>query len=191
MENGTSARHSWQCADGHPAYEATVERILGGKRCPVCSHARDGADSVPVGEAFSSRWAPKPASAAEPELKRRIRDVLDVDLSLNAVRVARPFFSHVEVWPDIIIPELRVAIEYDTTGRDGLEHVGRREATDRKKDRLLRAVGWEVVRVRCGRLQPIGPYDVVASGVSAAVVVRVLERLSDIRGALIVDAYRR
>jgi very-short-patch-repair endonuclease len=191
MENGTAARHSWQCAEGHPSYQATVERILGGERCPVCRHARDGADSVAVGEAFSSSWAPKPASAAEPELKRRIRDALDVDLSLNAVRVARPFFSHLEVWPDIIIPELRVAIEYDTTGQDGLEHVGRREATDRKKDRLLRSVGWEVVRVRCGKLQAIGPYDVVASGVSASVVARILEQLGDIRGSLIVDAYRR
>jgi very-short-patch-repair endonuclease len=157
----------------------------------VCRHARAGADSVAVGEAFSSSWAPKPASAAEPELKRRIRDALDVELGLNAIRVARPFFSHLEVWPDIVIPELRVAIEYDTTGRDGLEHVGRREATDRKKDRLLRSVGWEVVRVRCGKLQAIGPYDVVASGVSGAVVARILEQLGDIRGSLIVDAYRR
>jgi len=191
LENGTSARHSWLCKEGHPSYEATVERILTGRRCPVCRHARAGADAVALGEAFSSSLAPKPASAAEPELKRRLRDALDLDLTTNAVRVARPFFSHLEVWPDIVIPELKVAIEYDTTGRDGLEHVGRRETTDRKKDRLLRSVGWEVVRVRCGRLQPIGPYDVVASGVSAAVVERVLDRLGEIRGALIVDSYRR
>ncbi|MGJ4843598.1 zinc-ribbon domain-containing protein [Leifsonia sp. Le1] len=190
-ENGTAAKHSWQCDKGHPVYQASIERILGGRRCPVCRHAAAGADAVAVGEAFVSRWAPRPASAAEPALKQRIADRLDVDLGRNAVRVARPFFSHLEVWPDIVIPELRVAIEYDTTGRHGLEHVGPREATDRKKDRLLRASGWEVVRIRCGKLQPIGPYDLLAGSVNAALVERILDRLGEIRGELIVGAYLR
>jgi len=95
------------------------------------------------------------------------------------------------VWPDILIPELKVAIEYDTTGRHGLEHVGPRETSDRRKDRLLRAAGWEVVRVRCGKLQPIGPYDVSAGGVTDALVERILARLGEIRGELFVAAYRR
>ena len=185
------ARFSWQCAAGHPSYTATVERILEGRRCPVCRHAAAGADAVAVGEAFVSRWAPRPASAAEPDLRDRLAARLDVDLSPNAVRVAKPFFSHLEVWPDILIPELRVAVEYDTTGRHGLEHVGRRETADRRKDRLLRAAGWEVVRIRCGRLQPIGPFDVTAAGVSDAVVDSILDRLGEIRGELIVGAYRR
>ena len=187
----TTTRYSWQCAKGHPSYAATVERILEGRRCPVCRHAAAGADAVPVGDPFVSRWAPRPASAAEPDLRDRLAARLDVDLGRNAVRVAKPFFSHLEVWPDILIPELRVAIEYDTTGRHGLEHVGPREETDRRKDRLLRAAGWEVVRIRCGKLQPIGPYDIVAAGVSDAVVDRILDRLGEIRGDLIVGAYLR
>ncbi|GAA1444161.1 hypothetical protein [Leifsonia poae] len=187
----TGGRFAWQCEHGHPSYEATIEKILGGRRCPVCRHARAGADAVPVGDAFVSRWAPAPASAAEPELRRRLGERLEVDLGNNAVRVARPFFSHLEVWPDIIIPELRVAIEYDTTGRDGLEHVGRREDTDKRKDRLLRGVGWEVVRIRCGKLRPIGPFDLTASGVTNALVDRIVDRLGEIRGELIVGAYRR
>lgn len=190
-ENGTAAKHAWQCDRGHPAYQASIERILGGRRCPVCRHAAAGADAVAVGGAFVSRWAPAPASAAEPALKQRIAERLDVDLGNNAVRVARPFFSHLEVWPDIVIPELLVAIEYDTIGRHGLEHVGRREQTDRKKDRLLRASGWEVVRIRCGKLQPIGPFDLTAGGVSAALVDRILDRLGEIRGDLFVGAYLR
>jgi hypothetical protein len=146
---------------------------------------------VAVGEAFVSRWAPAPASAAEPDLKRRLGERLDVDLGMNAVRVAKPFHAHLEVWPDILLPELKVAIEYDTTGRHGLEHVGPREASDRRKDRLLRAAGWEVVRVRCGKLQPIGPYDVTAGGVTDTLVDRILARLGEIRGELFVAAYRR
>ena len=144
-----------------------------------------------VGEAFFSSLAPKPASAAEGDLRHRLARLLDIDFRVNAVRVPRPFFKHYEVWPDIVIAELQVAIEYDTTGRDGLEHVGRREETDRRKDRLLRAAGWEVVRIRCGKLQPLGPWDIAAPGVSTKTVERVMERLSEIRGDLIVECYRR
>ncbi|MHC5796560.1 zinc-ribbon domain-containing protein [Lacisediminihabitans sp. FW035] len=148
-------------------------------------------EDVVVGEAFYSLRAPKPTSAAEGDLRHRLAGRLAVDFGVNAVRVPRPFFSHLEVWPDIVIDELKVAIEYDTTGRDGLEHVGRREQADRQKDRLLRAAGWEVIRIRCGKLKPIGAWDIVATGVSAKTVDRVIERLGEIRGELIVECYRR
>jgi hypothetical protein len=190
-ENSSAATHSWQCREGHPAFRTSIERILAGRRCPVCRHAQEGAGSRGVGEAYRSRFAPTPASAAEPELKRLLAERLDVDLDANAVRVARPFHSHLEVWPDILIPELQVAIEYDTTGRHGLEHVGPRETSDRAKDRLLRTAGWEVVRVRCGALQPLGPYDIAASGVTARLADRIVDRLAEIRGELFVAAYRR
>jgi len=111
--------------------------------------------------------------------------------NLNAVRVARPFFTHLEVWPDIVIPELRVAIEYDTTGRAGLEHVGTREPIDRRKDRLLRSVGWEVVRVRTSKLHRLGPHDVLGSGVTDKLIERLLDELRATRGHLIVDCYLR
>lgn len=146
------------------------------------------------GDAFHSARAPRTASAAEAELRRRLAERFDLDLSpdrANAVAVNRPFFGRTEVWPDIVITELRVAIEYDTVGRFGLEHVGPREETDRRKDRMLRAVGWEVVRVRCGRLQPIGPYDVAASGVTNRLIHDLIERLCEVRGDLFVNAYLR
>jgi hypothetical protein len=142
-----------------------------------------------VGEAFWSAAAPRPASAAEGRLRYELGSALSLDLGHNAVRVAMPFFDRLEVWPDIILGDLRVAIEYDTTGRHGLEHVGRREAIDRRKDRILRAAGWEVIRIRCGKLQPIGPYDLVAGGVTTILIERVLDRLREIRGDLIVDCY--
>jgi len=183
-------RFRWMCARRHPAWEASVERMLGGRQCRVCTNAAAAADRFAVGEAFRSPWAPKPASAAEAELRQRIGEFYDVDLSLNAVKVARAFFNHEEVWPDFALAEFRVAIEYDTIGRHGLEHVGRREEVDRRKDRLLRAAGWEIVRLRMGKLQPLGPYDVVGVGPSK-LVAALDERLSDIRGELFVAAYRR
>jgi very-short-patch-repair endonuclease len=188
-ETSPARRYRWVCPVGHGQYEASVAKILEGHRCAVCVHARAAADSVAVGESFVSPWAPRPASAAEADLRQRLRATFALDLDHNAVRVSRPFFAHIEVWPDFVIPEFRVALEYDTTGRDGLEHVGRREEIDQRKDRLLRAVGWEVVRIRCGKLQPLGPYDLVASGVSGALVERIVDRLAEIRGDLIVRSY--
>lgn len=144
---------------------------------------------VPVGEAFTSAHAPPTKSAAEALLRQQLAARLAVDLTPNAVRVSQQFFGRLEVWPDIIIGELQVAIEYDTTGRHGLEHVGAREALDRRKDRILRASGWEVVRVRCGKLQPLGPFDLMESGVTGKVIDRLLDRLREIRGDLIVNSY--
>lgn len=106
------------------------------KLCATSTSAGRG-----TGDAFHSDCAPRPASAAEADLRSTLTPRLHFEPGLNAVRVARPFVTHLEVWPDIVIDELRVAIEYDTTGRDGLEHVGRREAVDRRKDRMLRAAG--------------------------------------------------
>lgn len=145
----------------------------------------------PPGTAFASVHAPTATSAAEGRLRAAIASRLEVDLGFTAVAVARPFFGRREVWPDVVLDELRVALEYDSTGRHGLEHVGRREQSDRRKDQLLREVGWEVVRVRTGRLLALGPHDVIASGVSSATVDRVVDQLEAIRGPLLVSAYRR
>jgi hypothetical protein len=143
------------------------------------------------GDAFWSAIAPRPASAAEADLRQRLAHRFEFDLSCNAVAVARPFFDRLEVWPDIVIPELRIAVEYDTVGRHGLEHVGPREEIDRRKDRAVRAVRWEVVRIRCGKLRPLGPYDLTASGVTTRLIDRLATALAEVRGELIVRSYLR
>jgi len=158
---------------------------------PTPARASRPATTTPPGTAFFSHAAPKPASAAEAELRRRLGLRLDVDLTPNAVAVGRPFFGRLEVWPDIVLAEFRVALEYDTAGRFGLEHVGPREHSDRRKDALLREARWEVVRIRCRPLRVLGPHDVEASGVTDRVVDAVLDRLRALRGDLIVDAYLR
>lgn len=144
---------------------------------------------LPVGEPFVSRCAPKPASAVEARLRADVFSRLAVTPGLTAVRVSRPFFDHLEVWPDILLPELRIAIEYDSTGRHGLEHVGKREDADRRKDRALRSAGWEVVRIRTGKLEKLGPYDLQLSSLAGRSVERLVDVLRDIRGPLLVDAY--
>lgn len=158
------------------------------RRSPaVCGKTPD----LPVGEPFASACAPPPASAVEERLRQDLAARLDHTPGLTAVRLARPFFEHLEAWPDILLPELRVAIEYDSTGRHGLEHVGRREEADRRKDRALRAAGWEVIRIRTGGLPSLGPYDLCVSGLTRGTVDQLLDRLREIRGPFLVDAYLR
>lgn len=149
----------------------------------------DKTPDLPIGEAFSSVCAPAPASAAEARLRAALASRITFTSGVNAVKVARPFFRHTEVWPDILLPELRVAIEYDAVGRHGLEHVGKRQETDLRKDRALRAAGWEVIRIRTGRLEPLGPHDLQMPSVSTRGVDRIIDELRQIRGPLIVDAY--
>lgn len=151
----------------------------------------DKTPPLPVGSPFRSVCAPKPASAVEAELRAGLEVRLALTTGLNAIRVARPFFDHLEVWPDILLPELRVALEYDSTGRHGLEHVGKREQADRRKDRAVRSAGWEVVRVRTGRLPALGPHDIVTSGVTKKTYELIIDELRTIRGPLFVDAYLR
>ncbi|WP_349310118.1 zinc-ribbon domain-containing protein [Microbacterium sp. MM2322] len=151
----------------------------------------DKTPDVSIGAPFTSECAPRPASAAEARLRADLTAALLFTEGMTAVRVGRPFFRHREVWPDILLPELRVAVEYDTPGRHGLEHVGKREASDRRKDSLLRAAGWEVVRVRTGGLEARGPNDVVVRSAGSRTVPTIVDALRGIRGELMVDAYLR
>ncbi|MFC0682630.1 hypothetical protein ACFFGH_32780 [Lysobacter korlensis] len=196
MRPGRERRRSSWCPDCAAAAKPLPVRAAAGAAPPakrprptveLCGRTPD----LPVGEPFRSECAPKPASSVEAELRLELAERIAFTPGLNAVRVRRPFFEHLEVWPDIVIPELRVAVEYDSTGRHGLEHVGKREAADRRKDRTLRAAGWEVVRIRTGRLEKLGPHDLQLAGLNRRAYERILEELRDIRGALFVDAYLR
>ena len=207
----------WQCDGGHRFVATPIEQRErpGGSRrrstwCPECTRLaldrpigaptpgrrrsrsrRDHDERMPPGTAFFSARAPAPASAAESDLRIRLGARLDVDLRANAVAVRRAFHQRFEVWPDIVIADLMVAIEYDTTGPTATEHVGSREHSDLWKDRVLRDVGWEVVRLRTSKLRELGPYDIRCSSVTDAVLDRLIDRLAEIRGELIVAAYRR
>ena len=162
-------------------------RVRTSRARPLCPKT----PPVPVGAPFASVCAPATASAVEAQLRLDLTGRLEFTTGFNAVRVARPFFDHAEVWPDIVIPELLIAVEYDSPGRHGLEHVGQREATDRRKDRALRAARWEVVRIRTGKLEKLGPYDVQAGSTGRRTLALLLEAFREIRGDLIVEAYRR
>lgn len=182
----------------HPSGDAAVEtgirmpaRRVAPRHHPAAPEKRRSAEAVRPGEAFCSDRAPRATSAAEGRLRALIAERLELDLSPTAVRVRTPFFGRLEVWPDVIMPELAIAVELDTVGRHGDEHVGRRESADRRKDQLLADVGWHVVRLRCRPLRALGPDDVVVAGVSKGAVDALVERIAEVRGHLLVRAYAR
>jgi hypothetical protein len=170
-----------------PAPRAPRPARVPRRRDQLCDRTPD----LPVGDAFSSACAPPPASAVEEQLRADLSAAITFTAGVNAVRLARPFFEHLEAWPDVLLPELRVAVEYDSTGRHGLEHVGHREEADRRKDRALRSAGWEVVRVRTGGLEALGPHDLVVSGLTRSTVPQLLDVFREVRGDLYVDAWLR
>ncbi|MBN9606408.1 MAG: hypothetical protein J0G30_07340 [Actinomycetales bacterium] len=168
---------------------ATLQRLAARPRAPrrLCPRTPD----LPVGESFASSCAPAIGSAVEARLHLALAERFAFTTGHTAVRLREPFHDHLEAWPDVVIPELRVALEYDTAGRHGLEHVGRREASDRRKDRLLRRAGWEVVRLRASPLRALGPHDLEIGSLGPRALDRLDQRLAELRGALFLDAYRR
>jgi hypothetical protein len=77
--------------------------------------------------------------------------------------------------PDILLSGTKVCVEVDT------DRTHPYPENDRRRDALLAAVGWTVVRLRLGDLKPLGPYDVVSesSSPTAAAITALIEALED------------
>lgn len=59
--------------------------------------------------------------------------------------------------PDIVLREIGVIVEYDGSYWHGLDGA---LARDKRKTRRLQALGWKVLRVRCGDLPRVQQSDV-------------------------------
>lgn len=188
-ETRIGASYSWRCRRGHDRYTATVREVLTGPSCEKCRrNAASPGASREAGLAFMKPGLRTRTSRTEQRLRAMLGERLRLHHRVNAVRTARMFYGQQEVWPDILIPQLRVAVEYDDPGRSRRAHLGLKEASDREKDEVLAEVGWEVVRVRAGGLESLGPNSVVCRTLSEAVADEVVRVIRRIRGDAAVDA---
>ncbi|WEO76550.1 hypothetical protein BJQ94_14420 [Cryobacterium sp. SO2] len=192
QETRIGAEYEWVCTRGHSRYRATVREALTGPGCPKCQrNAQAPAARQEGGVPFMKPGLRTRTSQAEQKLRMLLGERIRLPHRVNAIRVNRSFYGKPEVWPDIIIPALMVAIEYDSPGREKTSHRGLKEVSDLEKDAALEEVGWAVIRVRSDGLQAVGRYSIVCSGVTAAVVDEVLAMLAVIRGEEAVAALMR
>ncbi|WP_206751520.1 zinc-ribbon domain-containing protein [Cryobacterium lactosi] len=182
-ETRIGVEYEWICSRGHSRYRASVRETLTGPGCPKCQkNARAPAARGEGGVPFMKPGLKTRTSQAEQKLRMLLGERIRLPHRVNAIRINRTFYGKPEVWPDIIIPALRVAIEYDSPGRQKTSHRGLKEVSDREKDAALEEVGWAVIRVRADGLEPLGPHSIVCSGVSVGLVDEVLAMLVAIRG---------
>jgi very-short-patch-repair endonuclease len=182
-ETRIGATYEWVCTRGHSVFQASVREMLTGPGCPKCQkNAQAPAARHEGGVPFMKPGLKTRTSAAEQKLRRLLGERIRLPHRVNAIRINRTFYGKPEVWPDIIIPALKVAIEYDSPGRDKTSHRGLKEVSDREKDAALEEVGWAVIRVRADGLEPLGRHSMTCSGVTDTLVDDILTLLVQIRG---------
>ena len=188
-ETRVGATYDWVCPRGHDRYPASVREVLTGTACAKCrANAAAPAAVAEAGVPFMNPALRTRTSQTEQRLKAMLAERIRLNHRVNAVHIARTFYGRREVWPDVIVPQLRIAVEYDDPGRSRRAHLGLKEAADLDKDDALREVGWEVIRVRAGGLEAVGPHSVVCRQLTPAIVDEVVERMRRIRGDAAVDA---
>jgi very-short-patch-repair endonuclease len=188
-ETRVGATYDWVCPRGHDRYPATVREVLTGTACTKCrANAAAPAAVAEAGVPFMNPALRTRTSQTEQRLKGMLAERIRLNHRVNAVHIARTFYGRREVWPDVIVPQLRIAVEYDDPGRSRRAHLGLKEASDLDKDDALREVGWEVIRVRAGGLEAVGPHSIVCRQLTPAVVDDVVARMRRIRGDAAVDA---
>ncbi|MGY4857829.1 hypothetical protein [Cryobacterium sp. AP23] len=192
QETRIGTNFEWICTRGHSRYSASVLETLTGPGCPKCQkNAQAPAARFEGGVPFMKPGLKTRTSQAEQKLRMLLGERIRLPHRVNAIRINRSFYGKPEVWPDIIIPALKVAIEYDSPGRDKTSHRGLKEVSDREKDAALEEVGWAVIRVRADGLDPVGRYSIACSGVTAGLVEEVLTMLAAIRGEQALAALMR
>ncbi|MDR5700186.1 hypothetical protein [Agromyces aerolatus] len=188
-ETRIGAEYDWRCARGHDRYRATIVEQLTGTACAKCRQsAAAPASRAEAGLPFMHPGLRVGTSITEHRLKAMLAERIRLNHRVNAIRIARTFHGRTEVWPDIIVPQLRLTVEYDDPGRTRMAHRGLKAGTDADKDDALREVGWEVIRVRAGGLEALGPNSIVCGRLSSEVVDEVVRRMRRLRGDAAVDA---
>ena len=188
-ETRVGASYEWVCTRGHDRYTATVREVLTGTACAKCrASATAPAAVAEAGVPFMNPALRTRTSQTEQRLKAMLGERIRLNHRVNAIHIARTFYGRREVWPDVIVPALRVAVEYDDPGRSRRAHMGLKEASDLEKDDALREVGWEVIRIRAGGLEPVGPHSIVCRQLTTDVVDEVVGTMRRIRGDAAVEA---
>ena len=146
----------WKCRHNPShVWKAVIQSRADGCGCPMC------------------RLVPR--SRDEIVLACELLTLLEFDLDNHSIVVADRVLD-----VDIIIPSLRLIVEYDGS----YWHQGKENA-DRRKSNRLREAGWRVIRVREAPLEKTSPDDVVVPQgkhkVVADVVLRQIQEVCNVK----------
>lgn len=168
----------WCGIDHHPPFEQDLGGIVRGYGCKLCfKTSLTPGRAVKSGRVFRTS-RPTATSAVESQLREALAEHFRVSQvqDANAVRIDGDFYGFLHVLPDILLPQLRIAVELDSPGRYGDGHRGMYAARDRLKDQRLAEVGWKVIRVRIDGLEPVDHAEcVVAKSLTKTAIAEVIE----------------
>jgi very-short-patch-repair endonuclease len=167
----------WCGVDHHDPFDQDLSGIVRGFGCKLCFKISvTPGRRVEPGQVFRTS-RPSATSAVEAQLREalaahfRVSNLADA----NAVRIAGDFYGFRHVLPDILLPQLRVAVELDSPGRYGDGHRGMFAARDRLKDQKLAEVGWKVIRVRIDGLEAVDHAEcIVAKSLTKTAIAEVV-----------------
>jgi hypothetical protein len=154
---GSERKVWWLCQLGH-AWQAAISSRTLGRGCPTCRSPGWSQVAFQIAAELATLFPVGDLEDAPSEVDREIG------------------------WePDIVLPELRIAIDVD--GRhwhDDNYYPGSRERDTRKVTRFQEA-GWNLVRIRESPLLKLGPHDVVVADLSQTktTVLDVAKHLQD------------
>lgn len=174
LADASAAEHFdwiWVCPDGHE-FIASLQRLRGGFSCGDCYMRRRYVNRVSqqaaVGGVFSLD-RPRQRSKEEIRLAAELAQVFTVDFDHDAVRTLAFVGNQPFVTPDILLPELRVAVEWDGQG-----HRADRTIDDLKESALAGS-GWRTVRASTSAAKSTGNVVAAPTGLTLAVVADVME----------------
>ena len=130
-------------------------------------------------------------SLTEQRLRALLEERIRVPRGVNTVRVNRMFYGKQEVWPDILVPALRIAIEYDDPGRSRRAHLrpeGGLRSREGRRPRRGRLGGHP--RARRQAWSRSARTASSARRCTADVADRIVARMAELRGDDAVDALR-
>jgi hypothetical protein len=132
----------WMClaGKGHADYQASANKRLSKARgCPRCS--------------------PSPVSQTENRILFELSTMFAIDPTAHQIPEWRGHPNDKFKNIDVIIPQLRLCIEFDSQYWHGMRGEAGLDADRAKADKIM-SLGWKVMRVREGALQQLNDLDV-------------------------------
>lgn len=127
-------------------------------RCYVAREVGRIISAYSTGDAFPSPFEYS-SSADEKKMRRFLEEEgLRLAKAGTAIKLSENFYNWPFAVPDIVIPDCKIVVEYDSYWHHAFS-----EDKDKLKGDLIAKAGWKVIRIRQGQLKKINAQDVLSA----------------------------